>query len=512
MNLLASLKAARRAGTPLVAIRTADPAGTMKMVLEGNFVHPNGIKNGLAPLLTWDIVNGLQALDRDDDKSQCGAAALKLCIGDADPSNTVNPVEALCMVRKLPEGGICFFLNAHRIMDQLGPSQALWNLRDRFKKSAQMLILLCPSITLPAELQQDVLILDEPLPVDSDLKQIALTLYEGVQLPAPNADTLEKIVDATLGLAAFPAEGAMAMSLTRQGMDIDELWSRKRSAINQAPGLSVWMGGEKFKDIGGCENVKSFLSAVISGIDAPRGVIWIDEIEKAIGTGQDTSGVSQGMLGQLLTWMEDNTATGCIFIGPPGAAKSAVAKATGNEAGIPTIALDLGGMKASLVGESESRLRNALKVIDAVTQKRALFLATCNSIAVLPPELRRRFKFGTFYFGLPTRAERKLIWDLYIKKYKLGATQEIPSDIGWTGAEIRQNCELGYRLKRSLIDCASFIVPVSRSAGEQIDKLCRDADGKFVSASEPGLYKYVKEEAAPVSASPSRRVQFADVN
>jgi hypothetical protein len=52
------------------------------------------------------------------------------------------------------------------------------------------------------------------------------------------------------------------------------------------------------------------------------------EIEKALAGsgGSDTSGVSQGMLGALLTFMQDEGATGCIFIGPPGAAKSAPSK------------------------------------------------------------------------------------------------------------------------------------------------------------------------------------------
>ena len=79
------------------------------------------------------------------------------------------------------------------------------------------------------------------------------------------------------------------------------------------------------------------------------------------------------------------------FIGPPGGAKSATAKATGGTAGIPTIAFDLAAMESSLVGASTERLRTALKIIDAVSQGRMLFIATCNSIASLPPELRSRF-------------------------------------------------------------------------------------------------------------------------
>ena len=257
-------------------------------------------------------------------------------------------------------------------------------------------------------------------------------------------------------------------------------------------------------------NAKGFLSRVIAGAAPPRAVVFIDEIEKAMaGAGQDSSGVSQDQLGTLLTWMQDNAATGCIFIGPPGAAKSALAKATGNEAGVPTIALDFGAMKGSLVGESEQRLRSALKVVKAMAQDKVLFIATCNSIAVLPPELRRRFTFGTFFFDLPDVEERKQIWALYVEKYGVMAAlnEQIPSfnDEGWTGAEIKQCCEIAFRLQCSLSEAASYIVPVSRSAADQIEQLRTQASGRFISASQSGIYKYEKHAPAQTTATGSAK-------
>jgi len=72
--------------------------------------------------------------------------------------------------------------------------------------------------------------------------------------------------------------------------------------------------------------------------DPPRVVVFIDEIEEAFaGTGTDLSGVKTEMTGTILTYMQDREADGAVFIGPPGAAKSAAAKATGGTAGIPTI-------------------------------------------------------------------------------------------------------------------------------------------------------------------------------
>ena len=70
----------------------------------------------------------------------------------------------------------------------------------------------------------------------------------------------------------------------------------------------------------------------------------------------------------MLSWMQDRGADSIIAIGPPGAAKSMIAKAAGSTAGIPTVAFDLSAMQSSLVGGSCERLRAALQVVDAISQ------------------------------------------------------------------------------------------------------------------------------------------------
>jgi SpoVK/Ycf46/Vps4 family AAA+-type ATPase len=241
----------------------------------------------------------------------------------------------------------------------------------------------------------------------------------------------------------------------------------------------------------------------LNGIDPPRVIGFIDEIEKAFaGFGTDSSGVKTDMTGTMLTWMQDRNVDGCLFLGPPGCAKSAVGKAAGNLAGKLTIAFDLSAMQNSEVGKSGERLRAALNVMDAISDGRVLFIATCNSIGSLPPELRRRFKSATFFFDLPTAEERDLIWKIYLNKY--GVSGALPRDDGWTGAEIKECCEKSYRLKISLEQAASYIVPVSRSAAEQIKSLRLQSSGKYVSASLPGVYQYEESNNASL-AGPSRR-------
>ena len=177
--------------------------------------------------------------------------------------------------------------------------------------------------------------------------------------------------------------------------------------------------------------------------------------------------------------------------------KSMLAKAAGNEGGIPTVQLDLGACKGSLVGESERQLRHALKVITSISNGKSLWLATCNSLNEMPPELRRRFKLGTFFFDLPSKEERLVIWRMYIKKFGLAVSAGNGpgiDDDGWTGAEISQACEVAWRLGCGLDEAAGYVVPVARSAGQQIEALRRHADGRFLSASYKGVYKFEVEE------------------
>lgn len=491
-DFAAAFRAARMVSAPLIAVRTADPASTIRFIAEA-------VKETRhqPALIAWDVMRGLYALSQESKED------LAQLLGDREPG-TVGPADALHLARSLAEDAVLVYANAHRFWNEASVMQGIWNLRDAFKANGRMAVLLAsPGATLPAELTQDVLVLDEPLPSTEDLEGIARGTFKDAGLDEPDTSLLTRTVDALLGLAAFPAEQALAMSLVHGKLDPDELWERKRQMIEQTPGLSVWRGGETFDDLGGLENVKGFLRAVLSGIDAPRIIVFIDEIEKAFaGTGTDLSGVKTEMAGTMLTWMQDHEADGPIFIGPPGSAKSATAKATGGTAGVPTIAFDLAAMESSLVGASGERLRAALNTVEAVSQGRALFIATCNSITSLPPELRRRFTLGTFFFDLPTEEERDAIWKIYLKKY--GVSGELPNDQGWTGAEIKECCRKAYRLKLSLMEASQYVIPVSRSAAEQIKSLRQTASGKFLSASKPGVYHY-EEEAATTTRRLIRR-------
>ncbi len=506
MTVSETIRAARRCGTPLMIVRTADPSATIA-----------GIKASLpskdpAPVIRWDVVRG--ALGEDEASAQALSEAMQKA--SIDQTKSRQPAQFLACTRHLPRLSVVFMVNLHRFASEdIQVIQSLWNLRDEFKAQNKVIIGLVPQITLPAELQQDVLIIDEPLPTDADLKAIAADIYNAAQIEQPAPATLEKIVDATLGLAAFPAEQAMAMSITRQGMNVIELWDRKRQLIAQTPGLSVVPPEITLDDIGGVFNAKGFMRRVMAGKTPPRAIVFIDEGEKAfsgssVGSG-DTSGVSQNFLGTLLTEMQEKKYTGSIFVGFPGSAKSMLAKAAGATAGIPTIMFDLSAMKNSLVGASETNLRNALKTVAAVSQGRAYFIMTSNGIASLPPELKRRFKDAIFFFDIPDVEEKAAIWNLYLNRYAAdleGIDVTRPDDSNWTGAEIATCVENACRFGVSLKEAATYIVPAYQSMGsDKAAHLREEASGRFISASYPGPYQHKRNpvDMASVNAAPGIR-------
>lgn len=498
--LLDTWRAIRRTSTPLVALTTPDPAATIATLVEAL----NG-KAETTPILRWDCVRGLVGLNEP------GRTALAEIQGGDDLA-TVNLVDALLSLRRLSDGAVAFVQNAHRFLAEPAVAQAIWNLRDAFKADGRTLVLMAPDFTLPAELQHDVTRLDEPLPDDAQLAAIVTSQLDAAGM-SPDGVDLPRAVDAVRGLAAFPAEQATALSLRKDGLDLPGLWERKRQTIDATPGLSVYRGRETFADLGGLDGLRGFCRRVLDGRRPPRAVVFLDEIEKALaGAGTDSSGISGDYLGQLLSWMTDRRASGLLLVGPPGTGKSAIAKAMGGEGGIPTISLDLGGLKNSLVGASEERMRTALRVIDAVAADGGAFVvATSNNIAALPPELRRRFGGGTWFVDLPTAPERAAIWRLWLARTfgdvcpeTLDPTPDLDpatvSDAGWTGAEIAGCVGHAWNLDCSLVDASRYIVPVCRAAADQIARLRREASGRYLAASDGGIYQHTDTATAETPA------------
>jgi SpoVK/Ycf46/Vps4 family AAA+-type ATPase len=225
-----------------------------------------------------------------------------------------------------------------------------------------------------------------------------------------------------------------------------------------------------------------------------------------------------------------NRPRGVLLLSPPGCGKSQFAKALGNETGRPTVVLDVGALLGSLVGQSESNVRAALKLADAMApcvlfadevekalagatssgqtdsgvtarvfgslltwlndhESDVFFVGTCNDASKLPPEFARAERFdGVFFVDLPGRDQKDQIWGIYTGHYGLDARQARPDDANWTGAEIKSCCRLASLLDVPLIQAAQNVVPVAVTAGDKIEGLRQWASGRCLSADRAGVY------------------------
>ncbi len=208
--------------------------------------------------------------------------------------------------------------------------------------------------------------------------------------------------------------------------------------------------------------------------------------------------------------------------------------------------LDVGALKGSLVEETERRVHEALRQVDAMApcvvfcdelekalggaasgssadsgvgsrlfgalliwlndhESDAFFVGTCNDVSRLPPEFARAGRFdGVFFLDLPGRAEKDAIWRTYLERYGLDPSARRPEDRDWTGAEVRACCRLAALLGVAPVEAAHHVVPVAATAGEAVERPRQWASGRCLSAERPGLYsREAGQSPRPGPAGPS---------
>jgi hypothetical protein len=269
------------------------------------------------------------------------------------------------------------------------------------------------------------------------------------------------------------------------------------------------LDGPDLSELRGLDNAIKILNDLWLGPEPPELVVRVDEMDKSFaGLGQnggpgDNTGIAQDFHQQFLVNMEDNGWLGALLFGVRGGGKTVLTQSIGKAHGIPTIAMDTGQMKAGIHGQSEQHIRDAFRTMKSIGGKRVIVLATCNRMDVFPSELLRRFKLGVLYFDLLTAEERKALWPIYLKKFGQPLNSALPDDTGWTGAEIRNACELAYMLRRPVADVGkTMIVPYTKSNPKALDSLREQADGKYVSASYAGAYQKANAATEIIEVGP----------
>ena len=359
-----------------------------------------------------------------------------------------------------------------------------------------------PDWAIPRELEDSITLLDLPLPDAEEIRQLLSTIAGASGYPMAAA-VCEQLTAACHGLSEQRVRQLAARALARRGQlgeaDLAEVLEEKRQAIAKSELLEYCPSEASPADIGGLDALKHWLEqrhmafseeAMRYGLPLPRGV---------------------------------------LLVGPQGTGKSLTAKAIAHSWSMPLLRLDVGRLFAGLVGASEARTRDMIQRAEAMapcvlwideidkgfggdsrsdggTSQRVLgtvltwmaektsavfVVATANGVDKLPGELLRKGRFDEiFLLDLPSADERRSILDLQLRRRrpKHSITLEVLVDrtAGFSGAELEQTVieamHLAFAEQREfgeadLIAAASQVVPLSRTAREQLEALQAWASG-----------------------------------
>jgi len=355
-------------------------------------------------------------------------------------------------------------------------------------KNGNMIIFLSPFREIPKEIEKLIIVDEFNYPDKYELEEILYNFVNKNEIQIDD-DTKNTIVNYGLGLTKTEFISALSLSwVENEKLDTNVIKNQKYQLIKKNPVLEFYnpTDDDKFDKIGGLDNLKRFMLMTC------------------------TSELSKGVL----------------LLGVPGTGKSSIAKALGNETGLPIIMLNFGKVFASKVGESEQRIHSALQLIDSFGQcilfideiekgisginsshktdggtgsrvfgsflqwmndrdSKTYIIATCNDVTKIPPEFLRSERWDSMFFiDLPNNDEKKKIWEIYMEKFNIKNSEQLPNDIEWTGAEIRTCCRLAAMMKSTLIEASKFVIPIAQSMSEYISQLRDWAKDRCVPASQ----------------------------
>jgi MoxR-like ATPase len=185
------------------------------------------------------------------------------------------------------------------------------------------------------------------------------------------------------------------------------------------------------------ESERNFRRTLASAEAMAPCVLWIDEIEKAMGAVQSSEsdgGLSRRIFGSFLTWLQERRSE--VFV-----------------------------------------------------------VATANDLSQLPPEFLRKGRFDEIFFvDLPDDSERNHIFHIHLRQRKqnpddFDLDELVHVSQGYSGAEIEQaiiaGCYRGLHLGRELdtellLAEIRYLIPLSRARREDVDRLRALAADRFV--------------------------------
>jgi AAA+ superfamily predicted ATPase len=453
------------------------------------------------PLWIWSANRGVRDACRDD---------------GMPVSDTEHPAAALYYLGVRENNSICIMLDLAEHLKDPRTLRMLRELVDLFEQGGGMLVMIDHQDNYPAVISACATRFELSLPDEIELERILLETLREFHKENPiridiTRHALRTVIRNLRGLTGRQAQqiiiDTVSEDLCFNSDDINRILAGKRQVIHSGGLLEYIETPVDLKQIGGLKRLKQWLKlrqdamteeAAAFGIDTPRGV---------------------------------------LMLGVQGAGKSLCAKAIATAWQRPLLRLDPGALYDRYIGESERRLRDALRQaermapivlwIDEIEKGFAsaasrstdgglsqrmfgslltwmqeheapvFLVATANDIEALPPELLRKGRFDEIFFvDLPGTSTRKEIFAIHLRKRKrdpekFDLEQLAEASQGYSGAEIEQAIISGlhkvFGTKRELetqdvLEALRESPPLSVTMKEAISGLRAWAKGKCVPA------------------------------
>lgn len=444
----------------------------------------------------------------------------------ATKEKTVLPEQALLFMAKYEHAGLFLFKDFHPYLKdgQQNASLIIRMIRDLVgsqKNSGKTMLWVSPLLQIPPELEKEVTVLDLPLPGEAEYQRILTGYIEQYQnnprvMIDLDEEGIDNMVKACQGLTLCEAENALAKAIVSRGRldsrEVKAILAEKEQIIRKSGILEYTATVESFGSVGGLGNLKQ----------------WLKQRNRAFTQKARDFGLPHPR--------------GVMLVGVPGCGKSLCAKAVAAEWQKPLLKFDLGRVFGSLVGESEERMRKALKTAEDVAPailwidelekglsgsssggdggvgarvfgslltwmeektKPVFVVATANDIKSLPPELLRKGRMDEIFFvDLPTTQERAEILMIHLARRQRDPAQYDIARLahatdGMNGAELEEVVisalyEAFAEAERELTTehlarAAGEIVPLSRSRSREISALRQwAAENCRPAAEQPG--------------------------
>lgn len=391
----------------------------------------------------------------------------------------------------------------HLLLNNPNAIRTIRDLKESPTERYTPIIIISPSNEVPLELQKTFKILNYDTPSEEDINELLnlWTASKNIELEASEQLNISKRL---FGFTRSEILSMLNLSFIKyETINLDIVNEKKIEMINESGVLDYKVPKANLDNVGGNHKFKE----------------WVDIVEACMTEDAREYGIP--------------APKGYLSVGIPGTSKSFSAEALAGKWNMPFIKLNMAKITSRYAGETERNMYKALNLVkscapcvllidevekalggykssnasDSGAIARAFgsvleflndndngvfVVMTSNDVSQLPPELTRAGRLDAiWFFGLPTKEERKQILDIHLRKANRPVTDDVLEEMAksmekYTGAEIELVVKSSLRraylekiktgedkgITPEILQAASEeVVPVAVSSREQIAAL-----------------------------------------